>query len=152
MIQLIQLILVAVGGVAAMFFLDPDRGKRRRALARDRAIGMVHRAQEMSERLQRRVVSDAYGMSQRLTHPGALQEIPPNDAVLANKVMTELFRDRRIPKGSINVSAEQGIVQLRGQVDHPEQIVEIESRVRRIPGVADVEVLLHLPGTPAPTS
>jgi osmotically-inducible protein OsmY len=149
---MIQLILAALGGLAAMFFLDPDRGKRRRALARDRGAGLVRRAQEVSERLQRRVVSDTYGVSQRLTHPGVTQETPPNDAALAQKVMTELFRDRRIPKASINVSAEQGIVQLRGQVEHPEQILEIEGRVRRIPGVADVEVLLHLPNTPAPTS
>jgi osmotically-inducible protein OsmY len=147
-----QLILVAIGGLAAMFFLDPDRGTRRRALARDRTAGLIRRAQEVSARLQRRVVSDAYGASQRLTHPALTQDTPPNDAALAQKVMTELFRDRHVPKGSINVSAENGIVQLRGQVEHPEQILEIEGRVRRIPGVADVEVLLHLPNTPAPTS
>jgi osmotically-inducible protein OsmY len=149
---MIQFILAALAGVAAMFFLDPDRGKRRRALARDRGAGLVRRAQATSERLQRRVVSDTYGVSRRLTHPDVTQDMPPNDAALAQKVMTELFRDRRIPKGSINVSAAQGVVQLRGQVEHPEEILEIEGRVRRIPGVADVEVLLHLPNTPAPTS
>jgi osmotically-inducible protein OsmY len=149
---MIQLVLAALAGAAAMFFLDPDRGKRRRALARDRTAGTLRRAEVISGRLQRRVVSDSYGWSQKLRHPGATQEPPPNDAVLASKVMTELFRDPRIPKGSINVNAENGIVQLRGQVEHPEQILEIESRVRRIPGVADVEVLLHLPGTPTPMS
>lgn len=147
-----QLLLAALAGAAAMFFLDPDRGKRRRALARDRTAGTLRRAEAVSGRLQRRVVSDSYGWSQRMSHPGDMQEPPPNDAVLASKVMTELFRDQRIPKGSINVNAENGIVQLRGQVEHPEQILEIESRVRRIPGVADVEVLLHLPGTPTPMS
>jgi len=143
-----QFLLAALAGAAAMFFLDPYRGKRRRALARDRTAGTLRRAQEVSERTQRRVVSDTYGMSQRLSHPAEGQEPPPNDAVLAQKVMTELFRDQRIPKGSINVNAENGIVQLRGQVEHPDQIEDIRARVRRIPGVADVEVLLHLPGTP----
>jgi osmotically-inducible protein OsmY len=149
---MIQLVLAALAGAAAMFFLDPDRGKRRRALARDRTAGTLRRAEAISGRLQRRVVADSYGWSQKLRHASAMQEAPPNDAVLASKVMTELFRDPRIPKGSINVNAENGIVQLRGQVEHPEQILEIESRVRRIPGVADVEVLLHLPGTPTPMS
>lgn len=147
-----QFLFAALVGAAAMFFLDPDRGKRRRALARDRSAGTLRRAQDVSARLQRRVVSDSYGLSQRVSHPGEMQEPPPNDAVLAQKVMTELFRDRRIPKGSINVNAANGVVQLRGKVEHPEQILEIGSRVRRIPGVADVEVLLHLPGTPTPMS
>jgi osmotically-inducible protein OsmY len=145
-------IIAGLAGAALMFFLDPDRGKRRRAMARDRTAGTVRRAGDVSERLQRRAVSDAYGVSQKLAHPETAQETPANDAVLAQKVMTELFRDQRIPKGSINVNAQHGVVQLRGQVEHPEDILEIEGRVRRIAGVADVENLMHLPGTPARTS
>lgn len=148
---MIRSLLAGLAGAAAMYFFDPDRGKRRRSLARDRAAGTLRRAGDLSLRLQRRAASDSYGLSQRLSHPPELQEMPANDAVLAQKVMSELFRDQRIPKGSINVNAENGIVQLRGQVEHPEQILEIESRVRRIAGVSDVEVLLHLPGTVAPT-
>lgn len=139
-------------GLAAMYFLDPDRGKRRRAMVRDRTLGTVRRAGAVSERLQHRVVSDAYGVSQKVSHAGLTQDEPPNDATLAQKVMTELFRDQRIPKGSINVNSENGVVQLRGQVEHPEEILEIEGRVRRVAGVLDVENLLHLPGTPAKTS
>lgn len=149
---MIVYILAAALGAAAMFFFDPDHGKRRRALARDRTAGTWRRAELVGERLQRRVVSDAYGASQRLSHPEGEQQEPANDAVLAQKVMTELFRDQRIPKGDINVNAENGIVQLRGQVKHPEEILEIEGRVRRIPGVVEVENLLHLPGTPAKRS
>jgi osmotically-inducible protein OsmY len=145
-----QLLLAAIAGAAAMFFLDPERGKRRRALARDRSAGTLRRAQDVSERLQRRVASDAYGVSQRMAHPAEMQDAPANDAILAGTVMTELFRDPRIPKGSINVNAEEGVVQLRGQVERPEMIREIEERVRHIPGVIDVESLLHLPGTAAP--
>lgn len=149
---MIQIILTLLAGAAAMFFLDPDHGKRRRAIARDRAAGMARRGSAMGERVQRRVASDAHGIRQRAAHPAWEHEPPANDAALAQKVMTELFRDPRIPKGSINVSAENGIVQLRGQVEHPETIREIEERVRRVPGVADVESLLHLPGTPTPMS
>jgi hypothetical protein len=31
-----------------------------------------------------------------------------------------------------------------------DQIAELERKVRAIPGVSDVQNLLHLPGTPAP--
>ncbi|MGH2379253.1 MAG: BON domain-containing protein [Candidatus Limnocylindria bacterium] len=145
-------LLAGAAGLVAMYFLDPDRGRRRRALVRDRAAGTVRRASAAGERVQRRVASDAYGVGRKMSHAGTAEEEPPNDATLAQKVMTELFRDPAIPKGSININAENGVVQLRGQVGRPEEILEIEGRARRVTGVLDVENLLHLPGTPARTS
>jgi osmotically-inducible protein OsmY len=73
-----------------------------------------------------------------------------DDAELAHKVESILFRDPSAPKGKININAESGRVFLRGQVDGHELVLELERAVRQIPGVRDVENLLHLPGTPAP--
>lgn len=148
---MLRYLIAGAAGLAAMFFLDPDRGKRRRAMLRDRAAGTGRRVGAITERTQRKVARDAHGISQKVAHPGMTQDEPPNDATLAQKVMTELFRDPHIPKGSINVNAENGVVQIRGQVEHPEEILEIEGRVRRIAGVLDVENRLHLPGSPAQT-
>jgi osmotically-inducible protein OsmY len=75
-----------------------------------------------------------------------------DDATLAQKVMTELFRDPHVPKGAINVNAEKGVVLLRGQIEEPAMIVEIVARTRRIRGVAEVENLMHLPGDSVPRS
>jgi BON domain-containing protein len=75
-----------------------------------------------------------------------------DDATLAQKVMTELFRDPHIPKGAINLNAENGVVLLRGEIEEPAMIVEIVARTRRIRGVADVENLMHLPGESVPRS
>jgi osmotically-inducible protein OsmY len=75
-----------------------------------------------------------------------------DDATLAQKVMTELFRDRHVPKGAINVNVEKGVVLLRGEIEDPEMIVEVVARTRRIRGVADAENLMHLPGDSVPRS
>jgi osmotically-inducible protein OsmY len=75
-----------------------------------------------------------------------------DDATLAQKVMTELFRDQHIPKGAINVNVENGVALVRGEVESPAMIVEIVARTRRIRGVADVENLMHLPGDSVPRS
>jgi osmotically-inducible protein OsmY len=81
-----------------------------------------------------------------------VEEPALDDATLTQKVMSELFRDKRIPKGRINVNAENGVVLLRGEIEEPGLIVEIVERARRIGGVTDVENLLHLPGETAPRS
>jgi len=73
-----------------------------------------------------------------------------DDADLAHKVESIVFRDDSIPKGMVSINAEYGTVFLRGQVDSPDTIVRIERAVRDVEGVAGVENLLHVPGTPAP--
>ena len=53
------------------------------------------------------------------------------------------FRDRDVPKGKINVNAENGVVFLRGEVASPELVETLETRVRKVHGVRDVTNLLH---------
>jgi hypothetical protein len=91
----------------------------------------------------------AKGFVHRLRPQGAE---PPDDVTLAHKVESVVFRDPRFPKGRININAEQGEVFLRGQIARPELIHDLEAAVRKVPGVRDVENLLHLPGTPVPAS
>ncbi|MBA2384360.1 MAG: BON domain-containing protein [Actinobacteria bacterium] len=137
-----------LGGVLA-WFLDPSNGRRRRAVTRDRALAAVRRTGRRTERLGRHVASDAYGVKQKVTH---LQEEPReyDDATLKSKVETELFRPADVPKGQIDVNAQNGVIQLRGEVDSPELIDELVERARKIQGVKEVESLLHLPGAEAP--
>ena len=64
---------------------------------------------------------------------------------------TELFRDADVPKGDINVNAENGVVYLRGQVADEGLAETLGKSALKIQGVREVENLLHTPGTPAPT-
>jgi hypothetical protein len=138
----------ALAGAFAMFFLDPDRGRSRRSVTRDRLAGAARRSSVKIERVGRRVSAETYGARQKIAHLD--RDAPPeNDAVLAQKVMSELFRDPKIPKGKISIDASDGVVYLRGQADHPDEINDIGERVSRIDGVREVKNLLHLPGTPA---
>ena len=73
-----------------------------------------------------------------------------DDATLKDKVESELFRDEHEVKGAISVNAQEGIVQLRGELPSQDLIDALVSRTRQIHGVKDVESLLHLPGTDAP--
>ena len=74
-----------------------------------------------------------------------------DDVTLTRKVETELFRSPRSPKATVDVNVVEGIVQLRGTVKTPNMIKTLEARARAIPEVRDVDNLLHLVNTDAPT-
>jgi osmotically-inducible protein OsmY len=73
-----------------------------------------------------------------------------DDATLKDKVESELFRDEHEVKGAINVNAQEGVVQLRGQLPSQDLIDALVERTQKIHGVREVENLLHTPGTEAP--
>jgi osmotically-inducible protein OsmY len=137
---------------AASFFFDPQNGRRRRALMRDRLAGFFRRTARRAERSGRGVAADAYGVAKGLQHRQEEPKEQPNDATLARKVESEIFRDPDVPKGQISVNAENGVVFLRGEVERPELIETLVEETRKVQGVQGVENLLHLPGTQAPHS
>jgi osmotically-inducible protein OsmY len=141
--------LAAAVGAAIAYFFDPESGRRRRALARDRTAGFARRTFRRLNRVQRHAQAEAYGLSQKAQHLHEEPKPRPDDASLTQKVETEIFRDAEVPKGQININSESGIVVLRGEVGTPELIRDLEERARKVQGVKSVENLLHLPGAAA---
>lgn len=66
-----------------------------------------------------------------------------DDVTLARKVESELFRPSDVPKGSISVNVNDGVVELRGELPDQQQIDELGEGARKIAGVKDVRNLLH---------
>jgi osmotically-inducible protein OsmY len=145
-----QLGIGAVLGAIAALFLDPQSGKRRRHVVVDRVTGFFRHGARKTEYAARGVAAEAYGLKQKAAHLREQPKAQPNDATLVAKVESEVLRDADMPKGSININAENGVVVLRGQVERPELIDELVEKTRRVQGVQGVENLLHLPGTQAP--
>lgn len=138
----------ALGALLAYFF-DPTSGTRRRHAAVDRTGGFLRQGRRRAARAGRGVAAEAYGVSQKVQH---LREEPKDfdDATLADKIRSEVFRDPDLPKGHVNVNVQEGVVQLRGELPRPELIEELVERTRKVHGVREVENLLHVIGTPAP--
>ena len=136
-------------GVAASFFFDSVSGRRRRKQTVDRFAGAGRRSMRRGTRLARGALAHATGTAERLRHRS---EVPKDfdDATLARKVETEIFRSPEVPKGQISVNAQRGIVQLRGEVPSDRMIEQLVERTRSVKGVRSVENLLHLPDMPAP--
>lgn len=136
----------ALGGAALAYYLDPRSGRRRRHLARDKAVSLARQGERRGRRLVRHATSDVYGVARRFASRRAPDdEAEVDDATLVDRVESIVFRGRDIPKGQININAEKGVVFLRGEVDRPELLEELEARVRKVRGVRGVENRLHLP-------
>jgi osmotically-inducible protein OsmY len=139
---------VGLGALIAYFF-DPDNGHRRRALARDRVPALLRRSSEKGAHV---VASEVKATKAKVAHRKEAEKPQPDDVTLARKVETEIFRDADVPKGQINVNAENGKVVLRGEVEKPSLIKDLEKRTRKVQGVREVENLLHTPESAAPAS
>jgi len=143
-----KLVFGIVTGAILAFLFDPELGKRRRAQLVGRTGGVTRKARRRTRALGRKLRSDARGWQERIAHSdggsGGL-----DDATLAQRVRSEVFRDRDVPKGQVSLNAENGVVVLRGQLDRPEEITDLEERVARVEGVSGVRNLLHLAGTRA---
>lgn len=144
-----RILIATAAGATAAYFLDPQNGKRRRHVARDWLAARFRKAGRTAGRAGRGIGARSFGAWQSFRHQGESQ--PENDATLAHKVESEVFRGLDVPSGHININAEEGVVVLRGMVEQPDQIVEIERRVREVHGVRGVENLLHVNGSPTPT-
>jgi hypothetical protein len=140
-----------LGAVLAYFF-DPGAGRRRRHTARDRVRSKLRRSERRAVTRARRAESRAVGVVRRTLNARHAPKPPVDDIALAHHVESELFRRARVPKGPIDVNAEDGTVFLRGILERPEDIANVEAVAKTISGVRHVENLLHLPGTPAPAS
>ena len=138
----------AATGGATLFFLDSVSGRRRRG-STDRTAGSLRRTWRRTARAGKRTRAATLGTARRVRHRN---ETPRDfdDATLARKVESELFRDPSVPKGQISINAQHGVVQLRGEVPTVGMLTELIQRTRRIQGVRDVESLLHLHGVDAP--
>src|SRR5438093_7561352 len=107
--------VLAACSAAATYYLDPNNGKARR-------IRVVERSGHLLRTARRRLVRESryafHTLMARARHLAAHE--PPGFAdgrTLLDRVESELFRDRSIPHGRLNLEVEGTTVILRGQLD-----------------------------------
>jgi osmotically-inducible protein OsmY len=144
--RLIKTVVAAAIGWSAAYLFDRDRGRARRARLRDQLAHQGRRARQAVGRRARYERGRLRGTAHRLT-PGS-GSAPADDHVLADRIRSQVLGPMRGHK--INVDVADGVVTLRGEVDSAGDRAEIESRVQRVGGVAEVRNLLHDSGSPAP--
>ncbi|HEY8520176.1 MAG TPA: SRPBCC family protein [Gammaproteobacteria bacterium] len=128
-------LLISTGiGAAAMYYLDPARGRYRRGLVRDRIVHAGH----LTKRGVRVVTHDmrnrALGTAASLR--SVFDRAPPDDHVLADRVRACLGRVITHP-ASVHVEASQGVVTLSGPIlEH--EVPQLMDYVWSVRGVREV--------------
>ena len=123
-------------GAGAMYFLDPQRGKKRRAIAQaklQRATRMAQAALEVtSQDLQHRVEGARSKITRVFQSQGEV-----NPEILESRVRAKMGHIIARPH-SIHVATKGHVIRLSGEV-HPSDIEPLLNAVRKVPGVLDVE-------------
>jgi len=102
-------------GALAMYYLDGTMGRRRRALARDKIVGASHEAADFVEDAGRQVADRARGVMATGNLDRVSSSQPQSDAQLRERVRARMGHLVSHPR-AIDVSVEEGVVRLSGQV------------------------------------
>jgi uncharacterized membrane protein len=134
------IVLGGAAGAGFMYFLDPDRGRRRRALARDKAIHATHRTSTFLSMLSRDVVNRVRGAVAGARSLVTGEE--PSDDVIAERIRSRLGRLVSHPH-AIRVRVQDGVATLYGPVLTSE-VDRLLHAVRTVAGVTSVETQLEV--------
>jgi len=126
-------------GAGIMLLLDPDRGRRRRALLRDHLVRGTHKAGDAIGATSRDVQHRVQGLAAGVRHKVRAEDVP--DDVLIERVRARLGRLVSHPR-AIDVKAHGGNVVLTGPVLAHERN-SLVSQVARVSGVRHVEDYLE---------
>jgi osmotically-inducible protein OsmY len=121
-------------GVGLAYLLDPDRGARRRALARDKATHAGRRLAEELDASTRDLRNRVRGTAAELR--AKVRPEPVDDDVLHDRVRSSIGRVVSHPR-AIEVAVSGGRVTLRGQVPEAE-LKELLHAAERVRGASQV--------------
>ena len=131
-------LLGAMGlGAALMYFLDPDSGRRRRALARDKYAHGKTVAQDAAQSAVRNAASQARGAIARVQNRLTTRDEIVDDTVLSERVRAAMGHVISDPH-AIEIRVNDGTVTLKGPA-LPDEIGEIVACAQRVRGVREVD-------------
>jgi hypothetical protein len=127
-------------GAGLMYLLDPDGGRRRRALARDKAVHGL----KVSGKALRKTSVDVGNRTRGLVAGAAshLRKSSADDRQLEGRVRSKLGRHVSHPS-ALQVQCQDGLVILSGPVLASE-LDKVLAKVQKIKGVQDVESRLEI--------
>jgi len=133
---LATLIVGALMGAAAMYLLDPDKGKRRRAVARDKLRSLGAQYADFAGKARRDFSHRLQGVRAQVRRP-LRDDAPPDDLVLIERALSKMGRAVSHPH-AIQIGANGGRLTLSGPI-LADEVDALLRAIRAVPGVASVD-------------
>ncbi|ARP88517.1 hypothetical protein CAL13_03935 [Bordetella genomosp. 9] len=136
--SMVDTIVAAALGAAAMYYFDPELGRRRRAMLRDQLAGRGHDAERFLRRKARYVRGHLQGMAAQTRSAMSPAGEPASDRRIAERVRAAIGRAVSTP-GAVDVNVAAGNVLLTGHIlaAEREKLVSTVSAVEGVERVTD---------------
>jgi hypothetical protein len=131
-------------GAGTAFFFDPQEGKRRRSLVRDRSLAFVRRGKRTGVGKLKLIGGHARGFQALLRRVGRRRNVATDDQTVVQRIRSDALRDVGISTRDVEVEVENGVARLRGNVQSRSLADDLVSRVRKVPGVREVSTELSV--------
>ena len=143
MSKFVRIVGIGAAAAAAMYLLDPDRGRSRRAKLSDQAAALARKTEEKGRAKAEYQKGVVQGLAHDLTEPFRPQP-EFDDETLRQKVKSEAIGRWGGPKKDLEVDVDHGVVTLKGNLD-AEHVDELIRLIKGVPGVASVNDQLIVP-------
>jgi osmotically-inducible protein OsmY len=143
MSKFVRIVGIAAAAAAAMYLLDPDRGRSRRAKLTDQAAALARKAEEKTRAQAEYQKGMMKGLAHDLTEPFR-PEPDFDDETRRQKVNSEAIGRWEGLTSDVEVDVDDGVVTLKGNVD-AEKVDRLIRLVKGVPGVASVNDQLSVP-------
>ncbi|HEU0248291.1 MAG TPA: BON domain-containing protein [Gaiellaceae bacterium] len=131
-------------GFGTAYLFDPDRGKRRRTVARERVLKLIRRTARLGQKKARFTGGRLQGLAARarslVWHPG----VAVDDRTVEQRIRSAALRDVGLSASEVEVEVESGVVTLRGSVGSPTLADDLVTRVEKVPGVRHVAAMIRV--------
>ncbi len=140
MVQARGALMTGLGiGAGLMYFLDPERGGRRRAIVRDRMMHTANRSSDALRAVRRDMISRTSGTVARVR--AVFDRQPVDDRILLERARAQLGHRVSHPR-AIEATAIDGVVTVRGPILEAE-VTPLLKALERMRGVRRVLNLLE---------
>lgn len=133
-----------LAGIGTAYFFDPDTGKRRRHMARDRSLRAVRGLGRLGVQKAKLTAGRVYGLAAVARRAVRRDDVPVDDATVAQRIRSDALRDVGVSTKDVDVRVEDGLARLKGSVASADLADKLVSRVRGVAGVRDVSAELHV--------
>jgi osmotically-inducible protein OsmY len=131
-------------GAGTAYLLDPTQGKRRRRMLLDRTARMVRQSARLGTKKVRFVGGHARGLVAIARRLVSQRDVRADDATVTQRIRSDALRDVGVSAREVDVDVVGGVATLRGSVANSSLADDLVGRVRKVPGVRDVQPMLRV--------